>query len=80
MCNESDGAKYFSLCKSHTDINGDLNVYPLPHSKVVKDLIGDLSTLYKQYESIKPWLQTEQTGKEKEEIKSQKDEKIRWLL
>ena len=26
--------------------------------KVIKDLIGDLTTLYKQYESIKPWLKT----------------------
>ena len=69
-----DGVNTLACIKSHTDINGDLNVYPLPHLKVVKDLIGDLTTLYKQYESIKPWLQTEQTGKEKEEIKqSQKD-------
>ncbi len=69
-----DGVNTLACIKSHTDINGDLNVYPLPHLKVVKDLIGDLSTLYKQYESIKPWLQTEQTGKEKEELRqSQKD-------
>ena len=69
-----DGVNTLACIKSHTDINGDLNVYPLPHLKVVKDLIGDLTTLYKQYESIKPWLQIEQTGKEKEEIKqSQKD-------
>ena len=34
---------------SHTDIKGDLNIYPLPHLKVVKDLIGDLTTLYKQW-------------------------------
>ena len=69
-----DGVNTLACIKSHTDIHGDLNVYPLPHLKVVKDLIGDLTTLYKQYESIKPWLQTEQTGKEKEEIKqSQKD-------
>ena len=31
-----------------------INIYPLPHLKVLKDLIGDLSTLYKQYESIEP--------------------------
>ena len=60
--------------KSHSDINGDLNIYPLPHLKVVKDLIGDLSTLYKQYESIQPWLKVDQTGQEKTELKqSQKD-------
>ena len=61
-----DGVNTLACIKSHTDINGDLNVYPLPHLKVIKDLIGDLTTLYKQYESIKPWLKTEQTGEEKQ--------------
>ena len=51
-----DGVNGPACIKSHTDIGGDLNIYPLPHLKVVKDLIGDLSTLYKQYESIQPWL------------------------
>ena len=53
-----NGVNGLACIKSHSDINGDLNVYPLPHLKVVKDLIGDLTTLYKQYESIKPWLQS----------------------
>ena len=69
-----DGVNTLACIKSHTDINGDLNVYPLPHLKVVKDLIGDLSTLYKQYESIQPWLKVDQTGQEKTELKqSQRD-------
>ena len=62
-----DGVNTLSCIKSHTDINGDLNIYPLPHLKVIKDLIGDLSGLYKQYESIQPWLKTSQTGQEKKE-------------
>ena len=49
-----------------------INIYPLPHLKVLKDLIGDLSTLYKQYESVEPWLKT--TSKtEKENIQSKED-------
>ena len=69
-----DGVNTLACIKSHIDINGDLNIYPLPHLKVIKDLIGDLTTLYKQYESIKPWLKTEQTGEEKTELKqTQKD-------
>ena len=63
-----DGINTLSCIKSHNDIKGELNVYPLPHLKVIKDLIGDLSGLYKQYESIQPWLKTTQTGKEKQEI------------
>ena len=69
-----DGVNGLACIKSHTDTSGDLNIYPLPHLKVVKDLIGDLSTLYKQYESIKPCLKVDQTGQEKTELKqSQRD-------
>ena len=63
-----DGVNTLSCIKSHTDIKGELNIYPLPHLKVIKDLIGDLSGLYKQYESIQPWLKTKQTGEEKQEL------------
>ena len=69
-----DGINTLSCIKSHNDIKGELNIYPLPHLKVVKDLIGDLSNLYKQYESIQPWLKTSKTDTEKQEIlQSQKD-------
>ena len=45
-----DGVNTLSCIKSHKDINGDIRVYPLPHLKVVKDLVADLSTFYRQYE------------------------------
>lgn len=32
-------------------------IYPLPHLEVVKDLVPDLSNFYKQYKSIRPWLE-----------------------
>lgn len=32
-------------------------VYPLPHMYVLKDLVPDMTNFYKQYKSIKPWLQ-----------------------
>ena len=63
-----DGVNTLSCIKSHIDIKGELNIYPLPHLKVIKDLIGDLSGLYKQDESIQPWLKTNQTGQEKQEL------------
>jgi succinate dehydrogenase / fumarate reductase iron-sulfur subunit len=69
-----DGVNTLSCIKSHTDIKGELNIYPLPHLKVIKDLIGDLTGLYNQYASIQPWLKTTQTGQEKQEIlQSEKD-------
>jgi len=44
-----DGINTLSCMKSHKDIKGDLRIFPLPHLKVVKDLVADLSNLYKQY-------------------------------
>ena len=51
-----DGKNGLACTKPHKEIKGDINIYPLPHLKVQKDLIGDLSILYKQYESVEPWL------------------------
>jgi succinate dehydrogenase (ubiquinone) iron-sulfur subunit len=36
-----------------------MKIYPLPHTYVVKDLVPDLTQFYKQYKSIKPYLQRE---------------------
>lgn len=40
-----------------TDTNQQTRIYPLPHTYVVKDLVPDLTQFYKQYKSIKPYLQ-----------------------
>ena len=40
-----------------TEANADVKIYPLPHTYVVKDLVPDLTHFYKQYKSIKPYLQ-----------------------
>jgi len=34
-----------------------VNIYPLPHMPVVKDLVPDLSGFYQQHKSIRPWLE-----------------------
>ncbi|KNC46802.1 sulfurtransferase MOCS3 [Thecamonas trahens ATCC 50062] len=34
-----------------------MTILPLPHLYVVKDLVGDLSGIYEQYDSIEPWIQ-----------------------
>ena len=39
-----------------------VDIYPLPHMKVLKDLVPDLQQLYKQYQSIEPWMQSEVSG------------------
>lgn len=45
------------LCRIPTEDNADTKIYPLPHTYVVKDLVPDLTLFYKQYRSIKPYLQ-----------------------
>ena len=67
-----DGVNTLSCMKSHKDINGDIRIYPLPHLKVVKDLVVDLSRLYKQYESIEPWLKAKDSKFKKNEINQSK--------
>ena len=42
-----------------TDTKQETRIYPLPHTYVVKDLVPDLTQFYKQYKSIKPYLQRE---------------------
>jgi hypothetical protein len=40
-----------------SDTGKESRIYPLPHTYVVKDLVPDLTQFYKQYKSIKPYLQ-----------------------
>lgn len=40
-----------------TENSAETKIYPLPHTYVVKDLVPDLTHFYKQYKSIKPYLQ-----------------------
>jgi len=54
-----DGANTLACTKNINDVKGELKIYPLPHMKVIKDLVPDLSNAYKQYASIEPWLKSE---------------------
>ena len=51
-----DGINTLACLKPMNEVKKDIKIYPLPHMKVVKDLVPDLSKAYKQLESIKPWL------------------------
>ncbi len=65
-----DGRNTLACTKHINDIKSKtINIYPLPHMKVVKDLVPDLNNFYKQYASIKPWLQSNSTTDEKKERK-----------
>ena len=66
-----DGINTLACLKPMKEVKGDINIYPLPHMRVIKDLVPDLTEAYKQLESIKPWLQNDKlnTEQNKEESK-----------
>ncbi|MGR3984150.1 MAG: succinate dehydrogenase iron-sulfur subunit [Gammaproteobacteria bacterium] len=52
-----DGVNTLACIQPLSEIDGDIKIYPLPHMSVLKDLVVDMNNFYKQYASIKPWLQ-----------------------
>ncbi len=54
-----DGTNTLACLKPIGDVKGAVNISPLPHMPVVKDLVPDLTQPYAQYRSIEPWLQAE---------------------
>lgn len=54
-----DGTNTLACIKPIDEVKGDINIFPLPHMKVVKDLVPDLTHFYAQYESIEPWLKAD---------------------
>jgi succinate dehydrogenase / fumarate reductase iron-sulfur subunit len=69
-----DGTNTLACTKAIDEIDGDVNIYPLPHMPVVKDLVPDLSQFYAQYTSVKPWMQTQTPAPpDKERLQSKDD-------
>jgi len=54
-----------------------IEIQPLPHTYVVKDLVPDLTNFYNQYKSIEPWLKRREVkaAGEKEYFQSTEDRK-----
>ncbi len=53
------GTNTLACTCANEDVPGDVDIYPLPHQPVVKDLVPDLTNFYAQYASIKPYIQSE---------------------
>lgn len=68
-----DGCNTLACTKPIEDIKGDVKIRPLPHMPVVKDLVPDLTHIYKQYEQIEPWMKTDEAPPEKERLQSPAD-------
>jgi succinate dehydrogenase / fumarate reductase, iron-sulfur subunit len=65
------GTNTLACLKAIADVPGEVDIYPLPHLPVVKDLVGDLTHIYAQYRSIEPWLQTETPPPDRERLQSE---------
>ncbi|KAL4063589.1 alpha-helical ferredoxin [Scleroderma yunnanense] len=63
------------LCRIDRDSSKDTKIYPLPHMYIVKDLVPDLTLFYKQYKSIKPYLQNDNPPAQGEFLQSPEDRK-----
>lgn len=68
-----DGTNTLACTKAIEDVSGTVSVYPLPHMKVVKDLVPDLTNFYAQHASIEPYLKTDTPAPEKEWKQSRED-------
>lgn len=61
-------------CVKHIDeISGPVSITPLPHMEVIKDLVPDLKHAFKQYASIKPWVQNNKDNLTREHKQTQND-------
>ena len=58
-----------------TPVTSKMTIYPLPHMKVIRDLIPDMRNFYKQYKDIKPWLISNKTDFQSEHLQSIEDRK-----
>src|SRR5688572_5975443 len=53
-----DGRNGLACTTAIADMKGEVQITPLPHMEVVKDLVPDLTHAYAQYALIQPWLKS----------------------
>lgn len=58
-----DGTNTLACTKHIDEIKGTIKILPLPHMEVMKDLVPDLRSAFKQYASIKPWVENNDSPK-----------------
>ena len=68
-----DGTNKLACLTAIEDVGGAVKIYPLPHMKVIKDLVPDMTNFYAQHRSIEPWLKTSTPTPPKEWKQSRPD-------
>ena len=68
------GRNTLACTQGWEDVPGkDVQISPLPHQPVIKDLVPDLSMFFAQYAEIEPWLHTDTPAPPKEWKQSPED-------
>lgn len=70
-----NGRNTLACTQALSELGDQIEVYPLPHQPVIKDLITDLSGFYAQYASVEPWLKSTGPDSENEERRQSKSER-----
>ena len=70
-----DGTNTLACIKPIDEIKGEIDIYPLPHLGVVKDLVPDLTHFYSQFASVKPWIQATPDHSGTERLQSEDERK-----
>ena len=68
-----DGVNTLACQKNIEECSDVINIYPLPHMRVLKDLVVDLKKAFEQFKSIKPWLSKKTPNNKKENYQSIED-------
>ncbi len=58
-----------------TPVKPKMTLYPLPHMKIIRDLIPDMRNFYEQYKGIKPWLISSKNNFQVEHLQSVNERK-----
>jgi succinate dehydrogenase / fumarate reductase iron-sulfur subunit len=72
-----DGRNTLACIQPIKDCADVVNIYPLPHLPVIKDLVPDMTHFYAQYASINPWIVTQTPPPADRERLQSKEERAR---
>jgi succinate dehydrogenase / fumarate reductase iron-sulfur subunit len=67
------GTNTLACTRAIEDVRGTVTIYPLPHQKVIKDLVPDLTNFFAQLRSIEPWLKTDSPTPQREWLQARED-------
>ena len=68
-----DGTNWLACTRFISDLAAPATIYPLANSRIVKDLVPDLTHFFAQYAAIEPWLKAKTAEPERERLQSARE-------